>query len=88
MPLIKPALLVPVSMAIMATLPGHLMRAGLLKSRWLEISTDLFFIFSFQIIKEMPPPPAEESEVSDQSLVQPEGQGGGVGWGGELSGLG
>lgn len=55
------------------------MRAGLLESRWLEISTDLFFFFSFQIIKELPPPPAEESEVSDQVDRMVE-------WGRELTG--
>lgn len=86
MALSKPASLGPVSMAIMATLPRHLLRAGLLKSRWLEISTDLFFIFCFQIIKEMPPPPAEESEVSDQSRCSLRGRV--LEWGGERRGLG
>lgn len=70
----------------MATLPRPFWRTGLLESRWLEISTDLFCFFSFQIIKEVPPPPAEESEVSDQSGVQPDGEGGKVeqraGWAG------
>ena len=65
----------------MATPPRNLLKAGLLESRWLEISTHLFFFFfSFQIIKEVPPPPAEESEVSDQ-------MGWVVGWDRELTGL-
>lgn len=66
----------------MATPPRHLWQAGLLESRQLEISTDLFLFFSLQIIKEVPPPPAEESEVSDQSWGWPGGQSGRVGQGG------
>lgn len=37
-------------------------------------------LFSFQIIKEVPPPPAEESEVSDHSRMAAGGRGGRVGW--------
>ena len=40
----------------------------------------VLFFFPFQIIKEVPPPPAEESEVSDQV-------GWVAGWDGELTGL-
>lgn len=76
----------PITMVMMATPPRHLWQAGLLESRQLEISTDLFLFFSLQIIKEVPPPPAEESEVSDQNWGWPGGQGGRVGQGGDWAG--